>query len=99
MQDQVNSFCAKGARAELLSSAQPAAERRRVLADLDAPQPTTQLLFVTPELLDAGGGFIQKLQWLYSSGGCPAVAHRGKALEAATQPCQGCMLQRSAVVH
>lgn len=67
MQDQVQSFRGKGLRAEFLSSTQSAAQRSAVMDDLHSPRPATQLLFVTPELLDTQT-FMRTLQWMYSKG-------------------------------
>lgn len=50
-QDQVASLVARGVVAAALSSATPAAERSALMSDLASNQPSTKLLFCTPELL------------------------------------------------
>jgi superfamily II DNA helicase RecQ len=56
MQNQVEGFRAAGIAAAALSSATSVADRENLLADIcgDA-QPTTKLLYVTPELLATEG--------------------------------------------
>ena len=51
MQDQVSGFKRKGITAETLNSDMRTAERKEVVKDLESDQPTTKLLFVSPELL------------------------------------------------
>ena len=56
MQNQVEGFLAAGVAAAALSSATPAADRENLLTDISGPaEPTTKLLFVTPELLNTEG--------------------------------------------
>ncbi len=56
MQNQVEGFRAAGVAAAALSSATPAAERERLLADIcGTGAPANKLLFVTPELLSTEG--------------------------------------------
>ncbi len=69
----MQSFQAKGVRAEFLSSTQAAAQRSAIMDDLHTRQPTTQLLFVTPELLDTHA-FLRTLRWMYSCGSLLMVA-------------------------
>jgi hypothetical protein len=73
MQDQVQGFQNKGIRAEFLSSTQAAAQRQSILQDLHSGRPTTQLLFVTPELV-ATDSFLKTLQWMYAAGSLLLVA-------------------------
>ncbi|KAL4458301.1 hypothetical protein ABPG75_013166 [Micractinium tetrahymenae] len=66
MQDQVASLQDRGLRADFLSSTRTEADRRRLLADLQQRSPSTQLLYVTPELL-ATDSFLHCLRGAYAA--------------------------------
>ena len=56
MQNQVEGFRTAGVAAAALSSATSAAAREALLADVTGTaEPSTKLLFVTPELLNTEG--------------------------------------------
>ena len=73
IEDQVCQLKAKGIRGEALNSKTPAAERKRVLADLKSRQPTIKLLYITPELA-ATKGFRSLLGSLHERGLISRVA-------------------------
>ena len=51
MENQVLALKAKGVPSEFLSSQRTEKDRKKILADIQSPNPSTKLLYVTPELL------------------------------------------------
>lgn len=64
IEDQVCQLRAKGIKGEALNSKTPATESKRILADLKSKQPSTKLLYVTPELV-ATKSFQSLLEFLH----------------------------------
>ena len=67
IEDQVQQLQAKQIKAEALNSKTSSSDRKRILADLQSPQPSIKLLYVTPELI-ATAAFRAFLDSLYHAG-------------------------------
>lgn len=66
MQDQVEQLVVgKKIAAGMLNSTVPASQKRWIFSDLQKPVPTTQLLYITPELLNLSSQLRQALDDLY----------------------------------
>ena len=55
IEDQVCQLQGKGIKAEALNSKTPTGDRKRILSDLKSKQPSTKLLYITPELAATKG--------------------------------------------
>lgn len=55
IEDQVTQLCSRGIPADALNSKTSPTERKRILTDLKSRQPTTKLLYITPELAATKG--------------------------------------------
>ena len=73
IEDQVQQLKAKHIEAEALNSKTPAADRKRIFADLKSKNPHIKLLYITPELA-ATEGFKALLDFLHSRGNIARIA-------------------------
>lgn len=55
IEDQVSQLKGKGIKGEALNSKTAASDRKRIIADLKSKQPSTKLLYITPELAATKG--------------------------------------------
>lgn len=73
IEDQVQQLKAKHIEAEALNSKTLASDRKRIFADLKSRQPSTKLLYITPELA-ATKGFRVLLDLLHQKGNMARIA-------------------------